>query len=307
MDSLTLDQFAVFVTVAEQGSFSAAARRLHRAQSAVTYAVQKLEEQIGSELFDRSAYRPVLAKAGFALLPKARRILDEVDAFRVQARGLADGLEAELSLVIDSMVPMRLLVGALADLQGEFPSVQPRVQVETLGAAADALIERIAEIGLVTAFASDSPTLARTPVGEIVLVPVAAPGHPLARLGGVLEAEQLRDHVQLVLSDRSSQTAGKDHGVVASATWRIADLGARHAMLIAGLGWGSMPLHMVEADLKEGRLVRLAPRSWDGAARMPILPIVCAHRRDRPLGPAGRWLLARLVNPSSSPDPPILD
>ena len=295
MDSLTLDQFAVFVAVAEEGSFSAAARRLNRAQSAVTYAIQKLEDQIGVPLFDRSAYRPVLATAGAALLPRARRILDEVDAFRIQARGLAGGLEAELSLVIDSMVPMQLLVEALADLQAEFPSVQPRVQVETLGAAADALIGGAAEIGLVTAFASELTALARTPIGEIVLVPVAAPNHPLVRLEGVLEPEQLRDHVQLVLSDRSRQTEGRDHGVAASATWRIADLGARHAMLIAGLGWGSMPLHLVEADLREGRLVKLLPRSWDGAARMPVLPIVCAHRRDRPLGPAGRWLFKRLA------------
>jgi DNA-binding transcriptional LysR family regulator len=294
MDALSLDQFRVFAAVIDAGSFSAAARRLNRAQSAVTYAIQKLEEQVGAELFDRSGYRPVLSEAGRALAPRVRRILEDVDAFAVQARGIAGGLEAELALVVDSMFPMPPLVAALAGFQQRFPSVQTRVHVETLGAAAQLLLDGVADLGLVTAFASEQPALTRTPVGEVELVPVAAPGHPLAAAAGVLSPEQLRDHVQLVLTDRSALTAGRDYGVAATRTWRLADLGAKHVMLLAGLGWGSMPLHMVEADLAAGRLARLRPASWDGSAEMPRLGMVLAHAAGRPLGPAGRWLAARL-------------
>ncbi|MQB27834.1 LysR family transcriptional regulator (plasmid) [Agrobacterium radiobacter] len=78
MDAFTLDQFRIFIAVVEAGSFSAAARRLNRAKSAVTYAVQKLEDQVGTNLFDRSAYRPTLSEAGHILLPKAQRVLDDV-------------------------------------------------------------------------------------------------------------------------------------------------------------------------------------------------------------------------------------
>ena len=81
MKAVTIDQLRVFRQVAETGSFSAAARAMHRAQSAVTYAVQKLEDQAGVELFDRSGYRPVLSEAGRALLPRAVRILEELAAF----------------------------------------------------------------------------------------------------------------------------------------------------------------------------------------------------------------------------------
>ena len=294
MDAFTLDQFRVLAVVVETGSFSAAARRLNRAQSAITYTVQKLEEQVGTQLFDRSGYRPVLSEAGRALLPRVRRILEEVDGFAVQAHGIAGGLEPELSLVVDSMFPMGTLTEALTGFQATFPSVQTRLHVETLGAAAQAVIEGVVTLGIVTVFASDLPELERTPVGEIELAPVAAPGHPLAEAGEALEPEALRDHVQLVLSDRSLLTAGRDYGVAAVRTWRIADLGARHAMLLAGLGWGSMPLHMVRADLEAGRLVQLKVSRWDGADRMPRLPVVMAHRRDTALGPAGRWLLTRL-------------
>jgi DNA-binding transcriptional LysR family regulator len=291
MDALTLDQFQVFVTVADVGSFSAAARRLNRAQSAVTYAVQKLEEQTGATLFDRSQYRPVLSEAGRALLPRARRILAEVSDFRIQAHGIAGGLEAELSLVVDAMFPMPRLLDVLRDFQFAFPSVQTRIYVESLGAAVQTVIDAVADIGLIFAI-NDYPVLRHAPILEIELVPVAAPGHPLAARTGPLTADTVRDHVQLVLTDRSTLTAGRDHGVVAVRTWRLADLGAKHAMLLAGLGWGGMPRHLVADDLAAGRLVELPmadPSHW------PRLPMVVVTRTDKALGPAGRWMAERLT------------
>lgn len=294
MDGLSLDQLLVFATVVEQGSFSAAARKLNRAQSAITYAIQKLEEQAGSELFDRTAYRPTLSDAGRALLPRAQRILEEVGEFRAQARGIAGGLEPEVAMVIDAMYPMPRLVCAMAGFQAQFPSVQTRVFVESLGATSATLLAGHADIGVLAAFASDTDELIRTPAGQVDLIAVAAPNHPLASASRPISAEVLREHVQLVLTDRSELTRGRDHGVVATRTWRIADLGAKHAMLRAGLGWGSMPRHMVEDDLKARRLVLLYPGQWDGSERMPRLDMVTARRKDHVLGPAGRWMLERL-------------
>ena len=103
LDGLTLDQFAAFVTVVEEGSFSAAARKLNRAQSAITYTVQALEAQTGTDLFDRSAYRPTLTPAGRALVPRARRVLESVADWRKQARSLTQGVEARLILALDMM------------------------------------------------------------------------------------------------------------------------------------------------------------------------------------------------------------
>lgn len=295
MDGLSLDQLLVFATVVEQGSFSAAARKLNRAQSAITYAIQKLEEQTGSDLFDRSAYRPTLSDAGRALLPRAQRILEEVGEFRAQARGIAGGLEPELAMVIDAMYPMPRLVCAMADFQTRFPSVQTRIFVESLGATSQNLLGGQSDIGVLAAFASDTEELVRIPAGEVDLIAVAAPHHPLAQAPQPIPPDLLREQVQLVLTDRSSLTSGRDHGVIATRTWRIADLGAKHAMLRAGLGWGSMPRHMVEDDLAAGRLVLLYPGQWDGSERMPRLDMVAAHRKDHILGPAGRWMLERLA------------
>ena len=299
MKAVTIDQLRVFRQVAEAGSFSAAARALHRAQSAITYAVQNLEAQVGTPLFDRSGYRPVLSEAGRALLPRAQRILEELAAFGSQARGIAGGLEPEVGLVVEAMFSTPVLVRVLGEFQRQFPSVQLRVYVESLGATAQAVVDRTADLGIALEFAAAVPDLDTTPMGEVELVPVAAPSHPLAKVKGRIQPEAIRDHVQLVLTDRSKLTAGRDYSVFAVKTWRLADLGARHAMLVAGLGWGSMPRHMVADDLAAGRLVRLDIRRPDGLKRLPRPGVVLARRKDKVLGPAGEWLAARLLAAAS--------
>lgn len=294
MDTPTLAQLEVFLAVVERGSFSAAARALGRAQSAVTYSIQKLEEEAGVALFDRSAYRPALSEAGRALLPRAQRIVEDVAAFRSQARGMAGGLEPEIALVVEAMFPMCLLLQALTEFQARFPTVQTRVRVETLGAAVQALLDEAADIGLVISFADRMDELVGAQVTEVELVAVAAPAHPLAQIAGPLDDDMLSEHVQLVLTDRSDLTRGQDKGVVSLRTWRLADLGAKHAMLLAGLGWGSMPRHTVNDDLAAGRLVELRVLRWDGRAGMPRLPVMAVRRKAASLGPAGEWLLERL-------------
>jgi DNA-binding transcriptional LysR family regulator len=294
MDTPSLSQLEVFLAVVERGSFSAAARALGRAQSAVTYSIQKLEEDAGVELFDRSAYRPTLSEAGQVLLPRAQRIVEDVAAFRSQARGMAGGLEPEISLVVEAMFPMCLLLQALTDFQAKFPTVETRVRVETMGAAVEALLDGPADIGLIVSFADRMEEVVGAQVTEVELVAVAAPQHPLAGHNGPLDDDVLSEHLQLVLTDRSDLTRGRDKGVVGLRTWRLADLGAKHAMLLAGLGWGSMPRHMIAEDVAAGRLVELRAQHWDGRHGMPRLPVMAVRRKASALGPAATWLLERL-------------
>src|ERR1700758_4657639 len=249
IDSLTLDQIRIFLAVADTGSFSRAAKQLNRAQSAVTYGIQKLEAQFGIPLFDRTAYRPALTEAGRALLPRARRIAEETNDLRDIARSLASGLEAELTIVLDSMFPMPAVTEALRAFSARFPTVPPRIYVQSLGAAAELILDGTCMIGFLSLYFSDMLLLKRFPLLTIEVIPVVAPNHPLAALDGPIDARILRQHVQLVLTDRSSLTAGRDHGVLSGRTWRLADLGAKQSMLLAGLGWGNMPSHLVQDDI----------------------------------------------------------
>ena len=296
MNAASLDQFAVFVTIVDKGSFAAAAKSMNRAHSAITYAVQKLEDQTGALLFDRSAYRPVLTEAGSALLPRARRILDAVAEYRLVATGLAEGVEAEIRLVVDPFIPMDLLVATLKAFHEAFPTLQVRLLVEQVETSVQALVDGWADIGIVPDFFPLTNPLERSACGFVELVAVAAPGHPLAETTGTLEPEVLRDHLQLVLSARPSISATKDHGVVAINRWYLTELDTKHRMLLAGLGWGSMPRSRVATDISEGRLVELRPTKWDGLDEMPRFPFVVARRKGKALGVAGRWLVERLEN-----------
>ena len=288
----TFDQIAVFLAIVEAGSFAGAARKLGRATSVVSYAIANLEAQLGVTLFARGGTRtPQLTEAGKAILSDSRGIAIALDALLAKARGLTAGLEAEVALTVDVMWPAKKLVKALEEFQGRFPTVALRLRVEALGAVTRDVLEGATVFGVSGPLELASDLLARGPAGSVKLVAVAAPSHPLANLGVPVSAAMARDHIQLVLTDRSQLTAGRDFGVVSVKSWRLADLGAKHALLLAGLGWGNMPKPMVNDDLKRGRLVVL---EIETAAEM-LYPFHTVHRSDKPPGPAASWLMERLA------------
>ena len=288
----TLDQIAVFLAVAETGSFAAAARRLGRATSVISYAIANLESQLGVTLFARAGTaRPKLTDAGQAILADSRNLAIALDGLLAKARGLTQGLEAEVSLVVDVMLPARKLVKALDDFRKKFPTVALRLQVETLGAVTHAVMQGSAAFGISGPLELASDLLTRGPAGSVKLVAVAAPHHPLALHAGPIGAAAARDHIQLVLTDRSTLTQGRDFGVLSVKSWRLADLGAKHALLLAGMGWGNMPKPMVNDDLKRGRLVELKIETHVEG----LYPFHTVYRSDTPPGPAASWLMERLA------------
>lgn len=286
----TIDQLQVLLCVAETGSFTAAARRMNRAISAISYAIDQLEFQLGVPVFDRSGTRkPELTDIGRAVLEEARAIHHGVENLRARVKGLSEGLEAEVSLAVDVMLPTARLVDALQAFQVAFPTTPLRLHVEALGAVSQLVLEGTATVGLSGPLSLGVDGLEHANMGEVRLVPVAAPHHPLAQMEVTHAPGAARKHIQLVLTDRSPLTKGRDFGVVGIKTWRLADLGAKHALLLAGVGWGSMPEFMVRDDLDAGRLVRLALPDWN-AGHYTFSAI---HRSDTPPGPATRWLIER--------------
>lgn len=293
MDSLTLDQLLVFVTAVDEGSFSGASRALHRGQTAITYTMQKLEDQIGTPLFDRGTYRPTLTPTGKALLPRARRILAEFNQLRSQAKGLVRGLEAEVRLGLTDMMCISALAPALAAFHAEFPTVSLRIVRGSFGIG-EFLAEGGLDLAVLVNFDLPS-TLDRNRLATVDLVAVAAPGHPLTRQKGAISVDLLREQLQIVLTDPREIAGSRDRGVAALDSWRVTDLATKYALLCEGLGWGSMPLPLVASDIAAGRLVALSIERWDGGDHMPGLEIVAAQSRERPPRPAGAALLAALI------------
>jgi len=281
----SLDHLRVFVMVAECGSFNAAAKRLGRALSVVSYAVTTLEAQLGLDLFDRQgSRRPQLTEAGQALLADARAVANEADALVARARGIRQGLETRLALAIDVMMPPAVVACVLREFQSAFPTVDLRLHVEALGAIATLVLEGEADLGVAGPDIANQPGLARRAIGMVEMVPVAAPSHPLG--AGPIALGETARHLQLVLTDRSPLTAGQDFSVLSPRTWRLGDLGAKHALLLEGIGWGLMPHHAVAADLTAGQLVQLDLP--EGAAVLYRLHAL--WRKDQAPGPAAAWM-----------------
>jgi len=134
----------------------------------------------------------------------------------------------------------------------------------------------------------------------VPMVTVTSPAHALARRRGIIRQRELEQHVQLVLTDRTTLSDGKTYSVFSPLTWRLADLGAKHAFLRAGFGWGHMPLAMVRNDLDAGALVQLQVENFQ--PRTPSIAMLAVYRKDSPPGPAGRWFLEQLKQ-ADSPSP----
>lgn len=285
----TCDQLRIFLAVVETGSFAAAGRQLNRATSVISYGIANLEAQLGLSLFEREGTRkPRLTAAGEAMLAEARAISKGMDGLRAKAKGLLGGLEAQVDLAIDVMLPSQWMGEALRAFYAEFPTVALNLHVEALGAVTALVLDRRAVIGISGPLGAEMPGIENVTIGPVPLVPVAAPDHPLAQARPLLPGMG-RDHVQLVLTDRSPLSQGREFAVVSPHTWRLADLGAKLALLKEGIGWGNMPRPMVASDLAAGRLVELdMPDDTGTDYRLSGI-----YRTDTPPGPAASWLLER--------------
>lgn len=292
LDAVTLDQLRTFIAAAEQGSFSAAGRKLRRAQSVVSQTLANLELQLGVSLFDRSARYPQLTEAGRLLLVEARAVAEHMDTFKARARSVAEGLEPELSVAVDVMFPMDALTRAATHSRAAFPHTPLRLYVEVLGGVIQPVLDGTCRIGVVGSLPDLPADVVAEPLLAVPFVTVAAPTHAMAAQRGTVPVKTASKHVQLVLTDRTPLTAGRDFAVLSPLTWRLADLGAKHAFLRAGLGWGHMPLHIVEEDLAAGRLKRL--RIADADPRYAQMQMRAVWRKDTPPGPAGRAFLDQL-------------
>src|SRR5712691_7706176 len=292
LDGVSLDHLRMFIAAADEGSFSKGGRRLRRAQSVISQTLANLEAQLGVKLFDRSSRSPVLTSQGVALLAEARAVVSGMNVFKARAKGLSDGLEPELSVVVDVIFPLERLTAAVAAFQGEFPAVPLRLYVEALGAVLQPVIEDRCAFGVMGSLPTAPAELTREQLLSVGWAFVASPTHPLASIKGPIPARVLAQHRQLVLTDRSELSRGKEFGVFSANTWRLADLGAKHAFLRAGLGWGGMPVDAIKRDLVNRSLVKI--RIEDVPEGHLVMAMAAVFRADLPPGLAGRWLIEHL-------------
>ena len=279
----SLEQIRVFVSVAEQRSFSAVARESRRAQSAVSSAVALLEADLGVSLFDRSSGRqPRLTEAGSALLEEARELLRQCDRLDGRAMALMRGQEARLRLALDEAMPYQPVLDSLEALDERFPSVEVQLASGAQGDVARKLLERRADLGLLFHHEQMPEALERRVLGSVEMVTVCATNHPLASEPHITR-QKLARHRQLLITPAQSGYPGGEQ--ISPQVWRADSFYAMAELLMRGLGWAWLPRHVVQYPAYQHQMLELSSE-WTPPAL--VVEIVC--RRDEPLGPAARWL-----------------
>jgi DNA-binding transcriptional LysR family regulator len=291
LDGVSLDQLRTFIAVVDEKSFSAAGRRLRRAQSVVSQTMANLEGQLRVKLFDRSTRLPVLTDQGRALLSDARAVAGNVDILKARAKNLAGGLEPELSVAIDVMFPPVPLTAAVAAFQQEFPSTLLNFEVES-SAVVEPVLDGRCRVGLVGSWSRVPPNIVSEPLLTVSVPTIVSPQHPLASYHAPIPATVLAQYIQLIHMDPADVSPNRGSAVLSTRFWRLSHLGAKLAFLRAGLGYGALPLHVIEADLASGALVQI--RLEDAPSEGFVTAMSAIYRTDSPPGPAGRWFMERL-------------
>lgn len=224
------------------------------------------------------------------MLADVRAILLKVDTLRARAHGLGEGVEFKLPIAVDTLFPIATIGAALKEMHETLPSVTVRMSVTPLGGPLAALRESGYTLGVTVGENFRDPHIEFEALSCVPFVAVVAPSHLLAGdayAGEPLSAAMLADHLQIVQEDPTSLSEGRDFGVLSPGTWRVSGQDTKQALILAGLGWGRLPLWAVEHDLAEGRLVRV-PSAEFGPRGETLERGYLMHRTDTPLGPAAR-------------------
>ena len=279
-----------FLAVIDHGGLSAGARALGRAQAAVSYSIQSLERELGVILFDRTARPLSPTEDGRILAAAARDVVERISRLQAKATNLRCGIENQVSLIVDTLMPMASLIPAVASFGHQFPAVDLEVVVDAMTSPLVAVLNGTCALGIAGPMALTATEITAVPLIEIRRIAVAAPSHPLAEMDGPIGLEIARSHRQILMLDRDRTSSSRASAAVADQSWRTSDIGAKREMLLAGLGWGNMPLHVIEDDLTSGKLKRL-PIAADLASRWSApMPLYLIRSNRHATGIAADWL-----------------
>jgi len=289
---LTLDALLVLDAIDRRGSFASAAQELHRVPSAITYTVQKLEEDVGVALFDRSAHRAKLTPAGRELLQEGRHLLRAAGELESRVKRVATGWETELAIACDGTLPMRALLALVEEFYRQDCGTRLRLSTEVLGGNWDALASGRAD--LVIGAPWDGPPgggYATHRLGQMEWVFAIAPDHPLAQEQEPLPNSAVQAHRAITAADTSRSLAPKTSGLLSGQdTLTVPDLAAKVTAQVLGLGVGNLPRYIAEREAAAGRLV--IKQTEEPKVTAPLF----AAWRTRHKGKALSWFVQRLRN-----------
>lgn len=291
---LSLDGLLVLDAIARKGSFAAAAEELHRVPSAITYTVQKLEQDLGVQLFDRSGHRARLTPAGEELLKDGRYLLRAAVDIECRVQRVAKGWETELRIAHDALIPGERLMPLVEAFYREGSGTRLRLSTEILGGCWDALVSGRADL-CIGAPGEPPPEAGYTvrSLGEVDWVFAAAPDHPLLQVPQPIPSASIAEHRIVVAADSSRSLPPRSSGIAGGTdSLTVSTLRAKLEAQVAGVGVGFLPLHVAAPYLANGRLVQLQVEEPRERSHLYLA------WRPRDAGKALKWWVAKLEDPA---------
>jgi DNA-binding transcriptional LysR family regulator len=286
--TITLEQWRTLITVVDTGGYAQAALVLHKSQSSVTYAVQKIESMLGVKAFEIQGRKAILTPTGQFLYRRARTLLDESRALERAAKRLSAGWEAEIRIAAEVIFPTWLALDCFESLGKESPHTRIELIESVLGGTTEALLQGRVDIAITGIV---PPGFLGTPLVQLRFIPVASPGHPLHQLGRELDMQDLRTHRHLVVRESSSTRSSKVSTVEVTQRWTVSNLDTSIEAAIAGYGFAWYAEEKIRNELRDGRLKPLPMRG--GGERFGQLYLIVADPDSA--GP-GTQRLAKIIS-----------
>lgn len=285
---MTYEQVLVFHTIIRSGSFKAAADAMHKTQPAISSSIKKLEEELEIQLFDRSNYRPELTLHGKAFYEKSLKLLNGMQELEGLGQSFRQKEEPEISISVDGISYKPEILKFFKAFSDRHPHTKLNLSFDILSEAQRRVMEKEALFGI-THFLHDLDSVEVVPLTQVQMVPVMS--QELFQERTVTSENDLREIDQIVVGDKNGPKGASFGLLEGGKKWRLNDSNFKREIIQAGLGWGHLPQHVIERELKDKKLVilnfeNIHPRT---------LEINLIRLKRVPFGPVAKKLWEELI------------
>lgn len=288
---MTYEQLVVLNAIVTEGTFRGAADKLNKSQSAISHMLKKLENEIDIVLLSRKEYRPHLTDRGEVFYRHAMRVMHQMRQLGGVAKSLSAKQEAEVFFVVAATYPIKQLLGIIGSVANQYSTTHIRLSSESMGGPVEKLLNDDADIIIATMNGVPAEQVEAILFGDVTIMPVAHPDFEPAQDKRLKTISEMQSYTQIIMSGSSSGEFDQSRDLLPGGLrWTVSDFETKKEILLAKMGWGGLPTHMIKDELESGKLVPLNIEGYP----MRHSQLFQIRKRDKEVGIVGQVIWDRL-------------